>query len=136
MLIARAMKLAVMDPANRKLAAHFASERTRLGKGPVMRIGWHTAAYEAGLSKDEFPVVLVAHANRLAQSMHHVPAGLLLDRPRSFVAGARIRPTDGHCSFLSESMRSARKRQDHIRCLSEWRSLRGLVIVRAIADGG
>src|SRR5262249_60721903 len=39
-LIARAMKLAVVDPANRhdELVAHSVSKRTRLGKREVMRI--------------------------------------------------------------------------------------------------
>jgi hypothetical protein len=39
-LVARAMQLAVVDPANRdgELVAHSTSECTRLGKGEVMRI--------------------------------------------------------------------------------------------------
>jgi hypothetical protein len=45
-LITRAMKLAVMDAANRddELVAHPASKPTRLGKREVMRIRWHAAA--------------------------------------------------------------------------------------------
>jgi hypothetical protein len=39
-LVTRAMELPVVDPANgdRELVAYPASERTRLGKGEVMRI--------------------------------------------------------------------------------------------------
>jgi hypothetical protein len=74
------MQLAMVGPADRhdELVAHSASERTRLGKGQVMRIGWHTAAHETCLPQDEFPVVLVAQANRLPQSTDHAAAGLLL----------------------------------------------------------
>jgi hypothetical protein len=92
------MKLAVVDPADRddELIAHSASERTRLGKGEVVRIGWHTAAHEACLPQHEFPVVFIAQANRLTQSMDHVAARLLLGPPRNFVAGTGIRAADGH----------------------------------------
>jgi hypothetical protein len=74
-LVTRAMKFAVMDPADRhdELVTHSAAERTRLRKGQVVRIGWHTAANEARLPEDESSVILIAQANRLTQSMDHVP---------------------------------------------------------------
>jgi hypothetical protein len=67
--VTRAMKLAVVHPANRndELVAHPASEGTRLGKGEVMRIRWHAAAHKACLPQYEFSVVLIAQANYLAQ---------------------------------------------------------------------
>jgi hypothetical protein len=64
------MQLAVMEPANRddELVAHAASECTRLCKREVMRIRGHAAAHKAWLPQHEFPVVLIAEANSLAQS--------------------------------------------------------------------
>ena len=64
------MQLAVMDPADRngELVAHAASECARLRKGEVMRIRRHAAAHKAGLPQNESPVVLIAQANRLAQT--------------------------------------------------------------------
>jgi hypothetical protein len=61
-LITRAMKLAVMDPANRhgELVAHSASKRARLGKREVMRIRRRAAAHKASLLLHELPVVLIA----------------------------------------------------------------------------
>ena len=60
-LVTRAMKLAMVDPADRydELVAHSASERAGLDKGEMMRIGWRTAAHEARLSQHEFAVVLI-----------------------------------------------------------------------------
>ncbi len=97
----------MVDSADRddELVAHSASERTRLGKGQVMRIGWHTAAYEAGLPEDKFPVVFIALSNGLAQSMDHVAM-----RP---LGSGKV-----------------------IRSPTEWRSRRGPVTVRTIADRG
>ena len=120
------MQLAMVGPADRhdELVTHSASERTRLGKGQVMRIGWHTAAHEARLSQHEFAVVLISQTNRLTQSMDQVPARLLLGPPRSFVAGADIRPADGHCTLLNESMRPRGRGKKTIRCPAEGRSLR------------
>jgi hypothetical protein len=68
------MELAMVHPADRhdELVAYSASKRPRLSKREVMRVGWHTAAYEAGLPEDEFPVVLIAQSNRLAQGADHV----------------------------------------------------------------
>ncbi len=67
-LVTRAMKLPVMDPANRdgKLVAHSASECTRLGKGEVMRVRWHATAHQARLPQNEFSVLFIAQANRFA----------------------------------------------------------------------
>ena len=78
-LVTCAMKLAVMDPANRdgELVAHSASECTWLRKGEVMRIRRHAAAHQTGLPQHELPVVLIAQANRFAQS-----TGLHLRRDR------------------------------------------------------
>jgi hypothetical protein len=65
------MQLPVMEPADwdDELVAHSASERPRLREGEVMRVGWHTAADEAGLPQHESSVVLIAQANRLAEGM-------------------------------------------------------------------
>ena len=101
------MQLAVVDPADRndELVAHSASERTRLGKGQVMRIGWHTAAHKARLPQYEIPVVLIAQPNRLAQSMDHVAGDCFLARLEALLSATSIWPGDGHCSILTESMR-------------------------------
>ena len=58
----------MVDPAkrDRELVAHSTSECTRLGKGEVMRIRRHAAAYQARLPQHELPVVFIAQANRLA----------------------------------------------------------------------
>jgi hypothetical protein len=93
-----------------------------LGKRQVMRIGWHTAAHKARLPQHEFPVVLIAQANRLTQSMGHVLAGLLLGWPRSFVAGTDIRPADGHCTLLREPLPSKISRHAQV-----WRCRRNLL---------
>ena len=79
-LVARAMKLAVMNPADRdrELVTHSASKRARLCKREVMRIRRHAAAHKAWLPQHEFPVVLIAQANRFAQSTDCVAARLLL----------------------------------------------------------
>ena len=129
------MQLAVMEAADRdgELVTHAASECTRLCKREMMRIRWHPAAHKARLPQYEFPVVLIAQPNRLAQSMDHV--AVLLGTPRSFVAATSIWPGDGHCSILAESMRPPDSGKS-IRCHAQWRSLRGPVILRVIADGG
>src|SRR5262249_11859565 len=59
------------DPADRhhELVAHSASEGTRLCKGEVMRVRRHAAAHQAGLPQHESPMVLIAQANRFAQSL-------------------------------------------------------------------
>jgi hypothetical protein len=136
--ITRKMKFAVMDSAHRhdELVAHSAAHGTRLCKGEMVRIRWHAAAHKARLPQHEFPVVLIAQTNRLAQSMDHVPGGLLLGPPRSFVAGTDIRSADGYCTLLSESVRPPGRGEKTIRCPTEGRSLRGPVRVRAIAHGG
>src|SRR3984893_11343572 len=124
----------MVDPADRndELVAYSASERAGLGKGQVMRIGWHTAAHEARLPQHKFSVVLIAQASRLAQSLDHVPAGLLLGSSRRFLAGTDIRPADGHGTLLSQSIRPPGRGKKISRCPSDGRSLR----VRAVAEGG
>jgi hypothetical protein len=61
-LITRAMKLAMVYPANwnGELVADSVSQPTRLGKREVMRIRRHAAAHKAGLPQDEPEVVLIA----------------------------------------------------------------------------
>jgi hypothetical protein len=61
-LITRAMKLAVMDAANRdgELVAHSVSKPTRLGTREVMRIRRHAAAHKTRLPQYELPVLLIA----------------------------------------------------------------------------
>jgi hypothetical protein len=61
-LVAGAMQLAVMGPADRdcEFVAHASSQCTRLGKGEVMGIRWDAAAHKAGLPKHEPAVLLVA----------------------------------------------------------------------------
>ena len=109
--ISRAMQFAMVSPADRhdKLIAHSAAQCTRLRKGEVMRVGWRTAAYEAGLPQHEFPVVFIAQANRLAQGTDYVAARLLLGPARGFVAGSAIRPAAGHLQLHQV----ARQQQEH-----------------------
>jgi len=66
------MKLAVVGPANRndEFVAYPSSQCARLCEGEVMRIRWYAAAHKAGLSHNERPVVLIAQANRFAQTAH------------------------------------------------------------------
>jgi hypothetical protein len=67
-LVAVAMKLAVMKPAQRNgiFIAYFSSHRALLGEPEVMRIGGTAAASQAGLGADKFQVVPIAPAQRLA----------------------------------------------------------------------
>ena len=60
--VTRAMKLAVVDPADRdrELVADSASKRARLCKREVMRIRRHAAAHKAWLPQHESPVILIA----------------------------------------------------------------------------
>jgi len=64
------MELAVVGPANRddEFVAYPSSECARLCEGEMMRIRRHPAADKAGLPQHELPVVLIAQANRLAQT--------------------------------------------------------------------
>ena len=96
-LITRAMKFAVMDPANRdgELVAHSVSKRTRLGKREVMRIRRRAAAHKTSLQLHELPVVLVAQTDRFTQSMDHPAARSFAGHHRSFLAGVRVRSADG-----------------------------------------
>src|SRR6266571_2563894 len=68
-LAAMAVKLAVMQAAkrNRELIADLATERPRLRKAQMMRLGWQACADEAGLSRYKFPVKLIAQANVFGQ---------------------------------------------------------------------
>jgi len=97
----------MVDSADRddELVAHTAPECTRLCKGEMMRIRRHAAAHEARLSQHEFPVILIAQANRFSQSTDCIAARLLFgDRHRCFLAGSRVRRA-GHPGLLRDSMR-------------------------------
>src|SRR5262245_27609291 len=76
------MQVAVMDPANRdgELVAHPVSKRTRLGKREVMRIRRYAAAHNTRLPQDELPVLLIAQADRFAQSTDRPAARSLFGR--------------------------------------------------------
>src|SRR5262249_36701940 len=97
-LVTLAMKLAVVDPTNRdgELIADSVSKRTRLHKCEVMRIAPRPAADKARLPGQEFPVLLIAKANRFAQGADRTIASRLTGCFRSFLAIARIGPTGGH----------------------------------------
>src|SRR5262244_4483602 len=94
-LIARAMKLAVVDPTNRhgELVAHSVSKRTRLGKREVMRIRRYAATHKTRLPQYELPVVLIAQADGFAQSTDHTATRSLFGRRRGFLARVRVRST-------------------------------------------
>ena len=70
-LVPRAMKLAVVDPADRddELVAYPTSECAGLGEGKVMRVRRHATAHEASLPPHKSSVVLITQANRFAQSL-------------------------------------------------------------------
>src|SRR6266446_2756718 len=71
----------------------------------VMRVGGHAAAHEARLSHHEFPMILIAQANRFSQSTDCIAERLLLGGPhRCFLAGTRVRRA-GHPGLLRDSMR-------------------------------
>jgi hypothetical protein len=130
------MQLAMMKPADRdgELVAHSTSQCTRLRKGEVVRIRWYAAAHKARLPQNELPVVFITQANRFAQSVDHVAAGLLLGPPRKFVARTRIRPTDGHYPLVRGGMKRP-SRGKIVRSPTEGMSLRSLVTIQAIAEG-
>ena len=132
-LITRAMKLAVMDPANRdgELVAHSVSKRTRLGKREVMRIRRHAATHKTRLPQYELPVVLIAKTDRFAQSADHAAARSLLGRRRSFLAGVRLRWNSRHEVLVGERIRRLVRGQT-IGRIGRGRPLRDL----AIADRG
>src|SRR5262249_22451016 len=87
------MKFAVMDPANRdgELVAHPVSKCTRLGKREVMRIRRYAAAHKTRLPQDELPVLLIAQADRFAQSTDRPAGSSLFGRRSRFPAGVRVR---------------------------------------------
>ena len=64
------MELAVVGPANRddEFVAYPSSECARLCEREVMRIRRQPTAHKTGLPQHEFPMVLIAQANRLAQT--------------------------------------------------------------------
>jgi hypothetical protein len=136
-LITRAMKFAVMNSANGdgEFVAHSASQGTRLCKGEVVRIRWHAAAHKAGLPQNELSVVLIAQANRLAQSTDRVTARLLVNPHRSFVVKTRVPPGDGYPASARDSMTRPGAGKT-IRRPSEGRGLRPPATVLAIADCG
>jgi hypothetical protein len=114
--ITRAMKLAVVDPANRddEFVAHSVSKRTRLGKREVMRIRRHAAAHKTRLPQHELPVVLIAQANGFAQSTDHRAARPLFAPFEAFwlvSASARRRP----CLQRNVGQRKNRNRPSSIR---------------------
>src|SRR5262249_10670011 len=88
-LIARAMKLAVVDPTNRhgELVAHSVSKRTRLGKREVMRIRRYAAAHKTRLPQDEPPVALITQADGFAQSTGRPAWRSLFGLRRRFLTG-------------------------------------------------
>src|SRR3981081_2810894 len=97
----------MVDSADRddELVAHTAPECTRLCKGEMMRIRWHTAADEARLSQHESPVILIAQPNRFSQSTDCIAARLLFGSPhRCFLPGSCVRRA-GHPGLLPDSMR-------------------------------
>ena len=61
---------------NSELIADLASQRARLRKAKMMRIGRFAAAHDARLLGHEFEVVLVPQANGLAR-IRHTAAGYL-----------------------------------------------------------
>jgi hypothetical protein len=81
---------------NRELVADLSSKRARLRKSDVMRFTREAPANSAGLSGDEFAVLLVAKTDRLA-CQHASSAGSLLTAPRvQFRAG-------GACAVFQKS---------------------------------
>ena len=94
----------MVDSADRddELVAHAAPECTRLCKGEMMRIRRHAAAHEARLSQHEFPVILIAQANRFSQSTDCIAARLLFGGPHwCILAGIRVR----RANLVRDSMR-------------------------------
>src|ERR1700730_15427210 len=101
------MKLTMVHPAKwySELITHSAPECARLCKGEVMRVRWHAAAHEARLTQHEFPVVLVAQANPLAQSADHVTGRLLLSPLGKFLVCACIAFGARYHAWLGGRMR-------------------------------
>jgi len=101
------MKLAVMDPAyrDRELVAHAASKRAGLCEREVMRIRRHPAAHKAGLPQHEFPVILIAQANRFAQSTDCLAARLPFGPLGRFMGRACGASADGYYALVGDSAR-------------------------------
>jgi hypothetical protein len=91
-LVTRAMKLAVMYPADRdrELVAYAASECARLGEGEMMGIRRQAAAHQARLPHHKLPVPFIAQANRFAQGTHWTSACSLRGGSRSLLATGGI----------------------------------------------
>src|SRR5215467_10069159 len=106
-LITGAMKLAVMDPANRdsELVAHSVSKCTRLGKREVMRIRRYAATHKTRLPQYELPVLLIAQADRFAQSTDRPVSRSLFGPRRGFPAGVRVRSASKYEVLVGESKR-------------------------------
>jgi hypothetical protein len=96
-LIARAMKLAMVDPANwdGELVTHSVSKSTRLGKPEVMRIRRQAATHQTRLPQHELPVVFIAQADRFAQNVRYPTARSLLGAHRISLVGIRVRSAGG-----------------------------------------
>jgi hypothetical protein len=114
-LITRAMKLAVMNPANRhgELVAHSVSQRTRLGKREVMRIRRHAAAHKTGLPQHEPPVALIAQPDGFAQRMDHPAARSLFGH---LLTDVHVRSASRYEVLVGDSMsRQVRGRSGRVR---------------------
>src|SRR6266567_2147950 len=96
-----------MDAADRhdELVADSAPKCARLCKGEVMRVRWHAAAHKAWLPQYEFSVLLVAQANRLAQSTDCTSAWPLPHDSRSLLAPDGIGGI-GNCPARDHTSRS------------------------------
>src|SRR6516165_106763 len=123
-LIARTVKLAVVDPTNRhgELVAHSVSKRTRLGKREVMRIRRYAAAHKTRLPQDEPPVALITQADGFAQSTGRPASRSLFGLRRRFLTG----------EVLVGDSKRRRVRGQTIGRTGRGRPVRGL----AIADPG
>jgi len=94
-----------MDAADRhdELVADSAPKCARLCKGEVMRVRWHAAAHKACLPQYESAVVLVAQANRLAQSTHCTSAWPLPGDSRSLLTPDGIGQAGRHYALIVEA---------------------------------
>ena len=101
------MKFAVVNPADwdSELVAHSASQCTRLCKREVVRVRWHAAAHKTGLPQQEFAVVLIAQANRLAQSTDQVASRPFPANGRRLLVGFDNGPADQHPALVRQSVR-------------------------------
>jgi hypothetical protein len=121
------MKFAVVNPANwdGELVAHSASQRTRLCEREVVRIRRHAAAHEARLAQNELPVVLIAQANRFAQSTDHVARRPFPADGRSLLIDFHNGLADQHLALVQQNVRR------RVRILS-WRAASGGMVRTAV----